>query len=234
MRYRNLFIICLFLSLSTSNARNANNTDCSNVTAETAKMKAEAFLSRKFSSMTRGENRELQLARRDAGYYAFNIGNDEGYIIVSGDERTNDIIGYSYHGHFDLSEMPYSLRRWMRGYSHVIQNLSKNATRAEHKNRPAIETLIKTHWGQNGVYGRQCPRVKNPDDPNSPEYETPAGCVATAMAQIINFSSGLKHFQNYQNIQQELSIFSAQLYLLPQSTTTSFVPYTGGKTTTSL
>ncbi len=187
MRYRNLFIICLFLSLSTSNARNANNTDCSNVTAETAKMKAEAFLSRKFSSMTRGENRELQLARRDAGYYAFNIGNDEGYIIVSGDERTNDIIGYSYHGHFDLSEMPYSLRRWMRGYSHVIQNLSKNATRAEHKNRPAIETLIKTHWGQNGVYGRQCPRVKNPDDPNSPEYETPAGCVATAMAQIINF-----------------------------------------------
>ena len=186
MRRISFFTICFLLSIAASNAKNADF-DSSIVTPETALAKAKSFLSTKFRTNTRAVNPELKLVGNGDGYYAFNVGNDEGFVIVSGDERTNEIIGYSDHGHFDLSEMPYSLRRWMRGYSHIIQNFGKNATRAEHKVRPAIETLMKTHWGQNGVYQRQCPKVKNPDDPNSPEYETPAGCVATAMAQIINF-----------------------------------------------
>lgn len=186
MRHRFFLTICLLLSLFSSVARNTDKTS-KNVTPEKAQVKAKAFLSGKLMSKMHAVNPDLKLVRSDDGYYAFNVGNNEGFVIVSGDERSSEIIGYSDHGHFDLSEMPYPMRCWMRGYSHTIQNLSKSAARAEHKSRPAIETLIKTHWGQNGVYGRQCPKVKNPDDPNSPEYETPAGCVATAMAQIINF-----------------------------------------------
>ncbi len=159
-----------------------------------AKQKAKNFLSKKSAdpkskATFRSQNmeQELSLAKIDSGYCAFNIGNKEGFIIVSRDDRTNDIIGYSNKGCFDWSSMPYSMRQWIKSYSRAIANLPSGTARVEHKQREAIPEMLKTHWDQTGVYARQCPKVKNPDDPNSSEYDTPAGCVATAMAQIINY-----------------------------------------------
>ena len=155
------------------------------ITLEEAKVKAQSFLSNR--SLTRSVAEKLTLAQGDNGYYAFNIGKDNGFVIVSGSERTNEIIGYSNHGTFDLNSMPVGMRHWMKSYSHTIVNLPSNARRVAHKQRKAVPTLIQTYWDQSGVYARYCPTVKNPDDPNSPEYSTLTGCVATAMAQIINY-----------------------------------------------
>lgn len=153
------------------------------ITLEEAK--AQSFLSNK--SLTRNVAEELTLAQGDIGYYAFNIGKDNGFVIVSGSERTNEIIGYSHHGTFDLNSMPVGMRHWMKSYSHTITNLPSSARRVSHKQREAVPALIQTCWDQTGVYAKYCPTVKNPDDPNSPEYSTLTGCVATAMAQIINY-----------------------------------------------
>ncbi len=155
------------------------------ITLEEAKAKAQSFLSNK--SLTRNVAEELTLAQGDIGYYAFNIGKDNGFVIVSGSERTNEIIGYSHHGTFDLNSMPVGMRHWMKSYSHTITNLPSSARRVSHKQREAVPALIQTCWDQTGVYAKYCPTVKNPDDPNSPEYSTLTGCVATAMAQIINY-----------------------------------------------
>ncbi len=155
------------------------------ITLEEAKAKAQSFLSNK--SMTRSIDEGLTLAQGDIGYYAFNIGKDNGFVIVSSNERTNEIIGYSHQGSFDLNSMPIGMRHWMKSYSRTISNLPSSSRQVVHKQREAVPTLIQTYWDQSGVYARYCPTVKNPDDPNSPEYSTPSGCVATAMAQIINY-----------------------------------------------
>ena len=36
-----------------------------------------------------------------ASYYVFNTVGDHGFVIVSGDDRTTDILGYSDNGKFD-------------------------------------------------------------------------------------------------------------------------------------
>ena len=155
------------------------------ITFEEAKAKARCFLSNK--SSTRSVAEELTLAQGDTGYYAFNIGKDNGFVIVSSNECTNEIIGYSHHGTFDLNSMPVGMRHWIKSYSHTITHLPSSARRVSHKQREAVPALIQTCWDQTGVYAKYCPTVKNPDDPNSPEYSTLTGCVATAMAQIINY-----------------------------------------------
>ena len=45
-------------------------------------------------------------------YYIFNVGNDEGFVIVSGDDRTEQILGYSDTGYFDEENMPEPLKEW--------------------------------------------------------------------------------------------------------------------------
>lgn len=37
----------------------------------------------------------------NAAYYVFNIGNNQGFVIVAGDDRINPILGYSDQGYYD-------------------------------------------------------------------------------------------------------------------------------------
>ena len=156
------------------------------ITNHVAKEKALQFLSR-YSALTRSEEVSLCEAKSDDGYYAFNIGNGNGFVLVSGDDRVNDIIGYATRGSFDLYSMPASMRSWMKYYSKTLTNLPENSRKVTHKLRQPIANLLQTYWDQQGPYALQCPKVKQPGEKDSPEYETPAGCVATAMAQIINY-----------------------------------------------
>ena len=53
-------------------------------------------------------------------YYVFNAGEDQGYVIVSGDDRTAPILGYSYHGSFDVDKIPCNMAAWLKGYEDQI------------------------------------------------------------------------------------------------------------------
>ena len=44
--------------------------------------------------------------------YVFNTGMTDGFVIVSADDRTNEILGYSDTGHFDTTSMPENMRSW--------------------------------------------------------------------------------------------------------------------------
>ena len=39
-------------------------------------------------------------------YYVFNVGQNEGFIIVSGDDRAETVLGYSDKGSFDADQLP--------------------------------------------------------------------------------------------------------------------------------
>ena len=80
------------------------------VTREQAQKKAEEFLNkqkkaRRLSPVQHG--RRPSAARRQAAvsgmdeYYVFNKGTREGFIIVSGDDQTEPILGYCDEGEFD-------------------------------------------------------------------------------------------------------------------------------------
>ena len=42
----------------------------------------------------------------NAYYYVFNVGENSGFIIVSGDDRAKEILGYSDSGSFNINTIP--------------------------------------------------------------------------------------------------------------------------------
>ena len=39
-------------------------------------------------------------------YYVFNVGGDGGYVVVGGDDRMPEVLGYADSGTFDADQMP--------------------------------------------------------------------------------------------------------------------------------
>lgn len=60
------------------------------------------------------------------GLHVFNMGQGEGFVIVSSDDRTEEILGYSDHGSFDVERIPENMRCWLHGYKQQLSALAKN------------------------------------------------------------------------------------------------------------
>lgn len=56
-------------------------------------------------------------------YYIFNVVTQKGFVIVSGDERTPAILGYSFEGRFILENMPDNIRYWLDNYRDQLSDL---------------------------------------------------------------------------------------------------------------
>ena len=119
-------------------------------------------------------------------YYVFNIGDNQGYVIASGDDCAYAVLGYSDKGHIDLNNLPCNLQAWLDGYAQDIQYLQEHGAtvpRAPRKtdNRPAIAPMLTCQWDQNSPYNMYCPI-----DPVTGR-QCLTGCVATAMAQVMYY-----------------------------------------------
>lgn len=114
--------------------------------------------------------------------YVFDQGN-EGYLVVSADDVAAPVLGYSTTGSIDPDNMPDNLRWWLNQYKAEIEAATKNGTPAYSQysdgDRAPIEPLLKTRWNQGEPYNNDCPQLAG-------NY-TVTGCVATAMAQVMNY-----------------------------------------------
>ena len=107
-------------------------------------------------------------------YHIFNIGDNEGFVIVSGDDRTVPVLGYSDKGSFDANQMPDNVKAWLDGYARQISSLSSGVAPVRVlPSHPTIQPLVKAEWGQKSPYNNDCP------------FGSVTGCVATAMGQIM-------------------------------------------------
>ena len=130
----------------------------------------------------------------DQPLYVFNAADDGGFVIVSGDDRTDAILGYTEQGSYDEDNLPPALKDWMKQMTieiEALQQMPAEGRAAEEGQEPeaasqpvsihpAIEPLIITTWGQsNNVYNTKCPILSG--------KHCLTGCVATAGAQIMNY-----------------------------------------------
>lgn len=127
-------------------------------------------------------------------FFVFNIADDQGFVIVSGEDRTHPILGYSREGSFKKENMPINISGWLEGYQKEISYAVQN----DLQQTPEIQTewlsylngdfklgteevLLETaKWDQNEPYNRLCP-LKG-------EERTLTGCVATAMAEVMRYN----------------------------------------------
>lgn len=161
-----------------------------NVTPEEALQKAENFLQNKYSThRASGAIPTLTMTRSISGLYVFNVGKNDGFIIVSPDDSTVEILGYSNSGQINPDNIPDNMRAWLQGYAdeiawakeHGASNREQGVSYVPDMNvKVPIEPLIETRWDQDTPYNNLCP-----------EYATGqhsiTGCVATAMAQVMYY-----------------------------------------------
>ncbi len=160
---------------------------------------------RRMAAPANGGSMKLEAAPVEADrIYAFNI-EGGGYIIASADSRTLPVLGYSTTGFIDWNRMPDNMRSWLKQYDEAIVTLGhrtdfedgeqmvtlygQDATTARQSRRAArmaVEPLIKTHWDQDAPYWDQVPTYQGPE-PNLRNKQCFVGCVATAMAQVMNY-----------------------------------------------
>ena len=173
-----LFLLSLFLIASTTLAKRINE--------ETARKIAIEFLTSK-----RHINTDVKICnpyistrsvRDEAGYFIFNSTDGKGFAIVAAEDELPEIIGYSATGHIDSQSMSDGLKLFLESYSQYVEDIRKgvaiasdySATRSS--TLPAeVEPIVKTQWNQPAPFNKYCP-----DD-------CPAGCVAVAMGQIMNY-----------------------------------------------
>ena len=164
------------------------------ITKEQAQKKAAAFavqkgmtLSSKQSSVHRAPKVKGQ---DDSPYYVFDMDANGGFVIVSGDDRTSSIIGYTENGNYDEETLPENMKSWLKMISDRIRTLGDApAMLAAAKTTPvqrraqgstsAISPMLTSTWNQGTPYWDNCPKR------NGSRCYT--GCTATAFAQVMYF-----------------------------------------------
>lgn len=156
------------------------------VSEQQARQLAAQFVNQRFAAARGLQFTAPQLAMKQekGDFFVYNIGHDDGFVVVSGDDRTPAILGYSLGGDFNEQEMPENMRAWLQGYADQLEYAKTHPaalaplTRAD---REAIAPLLTTTWGQDAPYKNMCPI-----DPTTGERSV-VGCAATAMAQVIAY-----------------------------------------------
>lgn len=187
---RFFFFLLAFMVTSAMNAEQ--------VTKQAALQKAKQFMPGKNFTVakSRSLSRGVDPQTEEADFYILNADNG-GYVIVSGDDRTREILGYSEQGNLDIEKAPDNLKWWLDEYARqieTIKSLPKGTTRTASSlpksSWPAISPLISAKWSQYEPFNYMCPDANGKDfdeDGYDPNNRCVTGCTATALAQVMYY-----------------------------------------------
>lgn len=110
-------------------------------------------------------------------YYIYNRGDNNGFVMVAGDDVLPEVLAYALTGSFSWEGMPEHIASFMAGYKRALDRYiitQKNPQKMNAK-RAITPILHNISWGQGEPWNDKCPR------------KYPVGCVATAISQIMRF-----------------------------------------------
>lgn len=135
-------------------------------------------------------------------YYVFNF--EKGWVIVAADDVMWPVVGYNFTGHFpSTDQLNTNLKSWMKtiedeatyvAEQHIqaspavlsewatYNKTDSDFTMPENRTRSEVEPMLSCNWDQPDPYNLLCP-----DDEAGPGGHALVGCVATAMAQIMDY-----------------------------------------------
>ena len=178
------FIICL-AALFISQWAVANP-----ISSTQALKNAQAFMKERGIAMPQKGIRcapSVTATLEQAPYYIFNIGDDAGYVIASGDDRTSTVLAYSDTGSINPDSLPDNVRCWLDFYKEQIIKLDKQADTGKTyvkrvtSSRTAVSPMLTCKWDQQSPYNDNCPIE------TTTNRRCVTGCVATAMAQVMYY-----------------------------------------------
>lgn len=136
--------------------------------------------------------RAKSLTEQHPDYYIVNLGENDGFVVVSGDDRFNPILGYTTQGHLaEGDQLPDGLEYWLdclagemqtamvdRAVDEAFLTAQESAvvrtTGAEDLYNRSVAPLVTTKWNQTAPYNNKIPNFAT-------------GCVATGTAQVMKY-----------------------------------------------
>lgn len=182
------------------------------ITREQARLRALGFLekapgSHRLAPVVNGARLSpRRIAKRGASdlelYYVFNRGDNQGFVIATGDDRLRPVIGYTDEGEFDYNNLPDNMKFWLEGYEAELKYLSEHPECLAQAPRyapihKAVAPMVTTRWNQTWPYNNECPQYFNLG-------RCVTGCVATAMAQILYY----QHAKSVTETQAEMPSYT--------------------------
>lgn len=196
--FKNLLLIGLIiLSGYISQASPVDAVTAGKVAGNFLKIKSSQFPAYAPSSLKVKE--VLRLKENGTMAYAVNFING-GFVIVAADDASQPVLGYSYEGSFSETNIPTVVAEWMNYYYTQLQDIKTNNISATPEIREAwnqlisdepvpaardsrdLAPLLNTTWDQGAPYNELCPEATG-----GPGGHVYAGCVATAMSQVVNY-----------------------------------------------
>ena len=131
--------------------------------------------------------------------YIFSRGENEGFVIVSGDDCLPDIIGYTEGGDYDEANMSPALKAIIDHYAEAVSEAQARGINKPYSSVTAssydkdIPVLLTSHWHQSSPWNNLCPQRKDGGG------RAVTGCVATAASQIAYYwrNEGLNAVSQY-------------------------------------
>jgi hypothetical protein len=132
-------------------------------------------------------------------YYVINL-EPLGFILVPACDAAPPVIGYSFENQYNTTNQPENFTGWMEGCAEIIRNYLQQDAQPDAglksswdaylngtdnlRSAAAITAgpLLTSTWNQSYPYNYLCPA-----DPNGSGGHVYAGCVATAMSQILYY-----------------------------------------------
>ena len=170
------------------------------VSVSQAKYVGQQFVQANFEQSRQSDDLTLVYTgtstRGEACFYVFNVGS-KGFVMVSADDFYRPIVGYSDERNFDTNinpELGFMLDKLIAGRTGRFTGKATPKVAAEWRsvmNSGKLISrnggrgkfyLVQTRWDQGNPYNYYCPQASG-----GPGGRTYAGCVATAMSQVMKY-----------------------------------------------
>lgn len=138
-------------------------------------------------------------------YYVFNQGENDGYVIVAGDDRVKPIFGFTDEGHLSAESIQNnpSIRALFEEYERQVDYAVKTLPDKPYSGQLRASSEIEVQrtpllgysndrktklreaisWGQDWPFNKYCPNVTY----YRRVYPTVSGCVATAISTVLRW-----------------------------------------------
>ena len=126
-------------------------------------------------------------ANEQPAYYIFTNPNDKKFVIISGESKLNELVGYGDKMIENPNDQPPYFKLFLKEYERVVKEVRAKATTTTPQ-RPIkrkVEPLLTCKWSQYDPFNKYTPLSNG--------QHTPTGCVATATAQVMFYNKWPKN-----------------------------------------
>ena len=126
-------------------------------------------------------------ANEQPAYYIFTNPNDKKFVIISGESKLNELVGYGNKMTENPNDQPPYFKLFLKEYERVVKEVRSKAatTTPQRPIKRKVEPLLTCKWSQYDPFNKYTPLSNG--------QHTPTGCVATATAQVMFYNKWPKN-----------------------------------------